>query len=81
MPLARDKPYLYVEGEGKVDVHGAARVIPEFNQEELLQGVKRVGSPGAGGCLGKLMVGHAWKVSWCVTSLCTAWAAGGATAQ
>ena len=39
MPLARDKPYLYVKGEGKVDVHGAARIIPECNQKELLQGM------------------------------------------
>lgn len=37
MPLARDKPYLYVDGK-KEDVHGAAMITPEFNQEELLQG-------------------------------------------
>jgi hypothetical protein len=41
MPLARNKPYLgtglYVDGK-KEDVHGAASIIPEVNQQELLQG-------------------------------------------
>jgi hypothetical protein len=37
MPLARDKPYLYADGK-KEDVHVAALIVPEVNQQELLQG-------------------------------------------
>lgn len=38
MPLAPDKPYLYVEGEGKVELEGVALMCPELNQKELIEG-------------------------------------------
>lgn len=47
MPLARDKPYLYVDGK-KEDVQGAAMITPEFNQEELLQGKTSATHSGIG---------------------------------
>jgi hypothetical protein len=37
MPLARDKPYLFVDGK-KEDVQGAAVFTPEWNQQELVEG-------------------------------------------
>jgi hypothetical protein len=58
MPLAPDKPYLYVEGEGKVELEGVALMCPELNQEELIAGrypgscVVRCGVVWGGGALG-----------------------------
>jgi hypothetical protein len=37
MPLARDKPYLFVDGK-KEDLSGAAIFTPEWSQQDLVQG-------------------------------------------
>uniref|UniRef100_A0A383W1X9 Uncharacterized protein n=1 Tax=Tetradesmus obliquus TaxID=3088 RepID=A0A383W1X9_TETOB len=37
MPLARDKPYTFVDGK-KEDLSGASIFTPEWNQEELAKG-------------------------------------------
>jgi len=67
MPLAPDKPYLYVDGT-KQDVSGAALLCPEINQQDLLQGVLREVFGTAGSIQSIALHGCLRRTYFCSTS-------------